>query len=118
MKNIYVRDIIGIDNATLLCGDENIILDNFSKDTRTIKEGDIYLGIKGDNFDGNSFFEDALSKGAKACILDNINDIDLNKYQGKTIIKVDQIIVAKPAGGPNLTNNKYAKQSQNEAEEF
>ena len=36
----------------------------------------------------------------------------------KTIIKVDQIIVAKPAGGPNLTNNKYAKQSQNEAEEF
>ena len=36
----------------------------------------------------------------------------------KTIIKVDQIIVAKPAGGPNLTNNKYAKQSQNGAEEF
>ena len=36
----------------------------------------------------------------------------------RTVIKIDQIIVAKPAGGPNLTNNKYAKASQNEAEEF
>jgi T-complex protein 1 subunit theta len=35
----------------------------------------------------------------------------------RTIIKIDQIIVAKPAGGPNLTNNPYAKASQNEAEE-
>ena len=30
----------------------------------------------------------------------------------RTIIKIDQIIVAKPAGGPNLTNNPYAKASQ------
>ena len=36
----------------------------------------------------------------------------------RTVIKIDRIIVAKPAGGPNLTNNKYAKASQNEAEEF
>ena len=36
----------------------------------------------------------------------------------RTIIKIDQIIVAKPAGGPNLTNNPYAKASQQEAEEF
>ena len=36
----------------------------------------------------------------------------------RTIIKIDQVILAKPAGGPNLTNNPYAKASQNEAEEF
>ncbi len=36
----------------------------------------------------------------------------------RTIIKIDQIIVAKPAGGPNLTNNPYAKASREEAEEF
>ena len=36
----------------------------------------------------------------------------------RTIIKIDQIIVANPAGGPNLTNNPYAKASQQEAEEF
>jgi len=36
----------------------------------------------------------------------------------RTVIKIDRIIVAKPAGGPNLTNNPYAKASQQEAEEF
>lgn len=38
----------------------------------------------------------------------------------KTIIKIDQIIVAKPAGGPKLgpQANPMIKQSQNEQEEF
>lgn len=87
---LYVRDIIDKFNGTLLCGDLDLVLDNFSKDTRTINEGDIYIGIKGENFDGNSFFRDAFAKGAKACILDNIGDNeDIEEYKDKTIIKVD-----------------------------
>lgn len=87
---IYVRDIIDKFNGTLICGDLNLVLDNFSKDTRTIKEGDVYIGIKGENFDGNLFFRDAFDKGAKACILDNIEIKDnLDEYKNKTIIKVD-----------------------------
>lgn len=35
-----------------------------STDTRTIKKGDIYLPLKGANFDGENFIEDALNKGA------------------------------------------------------
>lgn len=35
-----------------------------STDTRTIKAGDIYLPIKGANFDGESFISQALEKGA------------------------------------------------------
>ena len=77
---IYVRDIIDKFNGTLICGDLNLVLDNFSKDTRTIKEGDVYIGIKGENFDGNLFFRDAFDKGAKACILDNIEIKDIKKY--------------------------------------
>ncbi len=37
---------------------------SFSTDTRTIKAGDIYLPLKGENFDGEIFIQDALSKGA------------------------------------------------------
>lgn len=87
---IYVSDIIDKFNGTLICGDLNLVLDNFSKDTRTIKEGDVYIGIKGENFDGNYFFRDAFNRGAKACILDNIDINDnLDEYKNKTIIKVD-----------------------------
>ena len=37
---------------------------NISTDTRTIKPGDIYLPLKGANFDGENFIQDALKKGA------------------------------------------------------
>lgn len=87
---IYVSDILEKFNGKLLCGDKDLLLDNFSHDTRTINEGDIYVGIKGEAFDGNLFYKDAFDKGAKCCILDNINIDDIeDKYKDKTIVKVD-----------------------------
>lgn len=90
---IYIQDIIDKFGGTLICGNINLEIKNISKDTRTIKDGDIYIGIKGESFDGNSFYEDAFAKGAIACILDNIDmNINLDKYKDKTIIKVDNTI--------------------------
>lgn len=90
---IYVRDIIERFNGTLVCGNMNLEIKNISKDTRTIKSGDIYIGIKGDSFDGNKFYVDAFDKGAIACILDNIDvkNID-DKYKDKTIVLVNDTI--------------------------
>ena len=92
MPNIYVKDIINKFNGKLLVGDENLILENISKDTRTINKGDIYIGIKGETFDGNKYYQEALDKGAICCILDNIDEVDISKYQDKTIVKVDNTI--------------------------
>ncbi len=44
---------------------------NISIDTRTISSGDIYIGLKGDQFDGNSYVQEALDKGARLAIIDN-----------------------------------------------
>lgn len=87
---LYVKDIINNFNGKLLYGNIDLELDNFSHDTRTIKKGDIYVGIKGESFDGNNFYEDAFDKGAKACILDNIDVNNIkDKYKDKTIILVE-----------------------------
>ena len=86
---LYVSDIIREGEGTLLQGDLSLVLDSFSHDTRTIKEGDIYVGIKGESFDGNKFFIDALAKGAKGCILDNISKEDIpEEYKDRFIVKV------------------------------
>ena len=53
LKEILVKDIIRECNASLIMGDENLKIENFSKDTREINENDCYIGIKGDTFDGN-----------------------------------------------------------------
>ena len=92
MSNIYVKDLLNVCKAKLLCGDTNLPLDNFSKDTRTIKENDIYIGIKGEKIDGNTFYEEAFSKGASCCILDNTTNVNINKYKDKTIILVEDTI--------------------------
>jgi len=39
-----------------------------STDTRTIKSGDVFFALRGENFDGNRFVADAFAKGAIAAI--------------------------------------------------
>ena len=96
MKDILVKDIIRICNGKLICGNEDEVCDNFSKDTRQINEGDIYLGIKGENFNGSVFYKDAFVKGAKGCILQDIeiNQEEINTYKDKFIIIVDNVVKA------------------------
>ena len=40
-------------------------------DSRSIRYGSMFFAIKGDNFDGNEFVEEALNKGAKYAIVDS-----------------------------------------------
>ena len=42
-----------------------------STDTRKIKKDSLYIALKGENFDGNTFAEKAIALGAKYAIVDN-----------------------------------------------
>ena len=88
---IYVRDILKICNGTLLSGNEDTQCINFVKDSRLVEPNDIYVGIKGEKFNGNNFYKEAFNKGASACILDK--DTVINDKMG-TIILVDDTIKA------------------------
>jgi len=58
-----------------------------STDTRTLKPKSLFFCLKGENFDGNLFVNDALEKGARYVITDNK---DLPK--SKSIIVVDNVL--------------------------
>ena len=45
---------------------------NASTDTRKDLKGSVFFALKGDNFDGGNFIEEALSKGALAVVTENI----------------------------------------------
>ena len=91
-----LKDIIKASNAQLLFGDKNIEIEAFSKDTRTINPGDTYVGIKGENFDGNTLYEQAFEKGASVCILQGveISDDVKNRYADRAVILVPDTIKA------------------------
>lgn len=95
-KNITVNKIVEICNGKLLSGDENIQVKTYSKDTRKLNKGDMYLGIKGEKINGNDYIEQAFINGAIGCITDeNVSQKIINKYKKeKVIIKVENTIKA------------------------
>ena len=68
---------------------KNIFITAVEHDTRRIKEGSLYVAIKGENLDGHDFVKEAEQKGAVACMVDHkIDDI-----------KIAQIIVPNTVYG-------------------
>lgn len=59
-----LNDILEATNAKVLKGEGVEGKFTFSTDTRTIKPGQIYLPLKGENFDGENFIDIALEAGA------------------------------------------------------
>ena len=51
-----------------------------SKDSRNITESCIYLALKGENFNGNEFADDALKKGAAYVLIDEEKVWKDNRY--------------------------------------
>lgn len=48
---------------------EDVLFTAVSKDTRTIHQGDLYVALKGDRFDGHDFIAEAASAGAVAAMV-------------------------------------------------
>ena len=67
------------------------LLNGITIDSRRVKKGDIFIALKGENFDGHDFIDDCLEKGALLIINEN--------YENKNIIKVksSKLIIKKLA---------------------
>lgn len=56
----------------------SIFINAVSTDTRTIEPGNLYIGLKGENFDGNSYADQAVEKGACAVIVNSATKVPVN----------------------------------------
>ncbi|HLW54051.1 MAG TPA: UDP-N-acetylmuramoyl-tripeptide--D-alanyl-D-alanine ligase [Candidatus Angelobacter sp.] len=50
--------------------DQNQVATGYSIDSRTLNQGDLFIALRGDRFDGRDFVEAALKKGAVAALLE------------------------------------------------
>ena len=91
-----IKDILEATKGKLIKGEENAEIKEFCKDTRIIKKGDTYIGIKGENFDGNTLWQKAFEAGADTVIVQGIDfsKEKLEQYQNKNIIEVKDTIQA------------------------
>ena len=66
MDHVTIPSIVSAVHGTLLSPDipEGLTVSRVIFDSRELEEGDLFLPLKGEHFDGHSFIEQALEKGA------------------------------------------------------
>lgn len=69
MNQFSIQEILQSTGAELVRGNPRARVCGVSTDTRTLREGELFLALSGPNFDGNRFAADALSRGAAAVLL-------------------------------------------------
>lgn len=79
---ITLEDIFGIPTAVIYYPDLYKSVTSVSIDTRTIKKNSLFVAIKGKNFDGHNYINEAVKKGAKAIVvnsrkLKSLDDIEI-----------------------------------------
>ena len=69
MKNFTIKEIADITGGELFSERPEATLKRFSIDSRNIEPGDFFIAIKGENYDGHDFIEDAVNKGVAGVIV-------------------------------------------------
>ncbi len=64
-----VAELVKAAKGKLTSGKENIKVKGISIDSRTLKPGECFVAIKGDNFDGHDFIEQAIKREANCIIV-------------------------------------------------
>ena len=80
MKEFSIATLSKMINAAPTA-DSKSTFSGVSVNSRTIKQGDCFFAIKGENFDGHNYIEDAFAKGAACAVVSD------NTY-GENILKV------------------------------
>lgn len=89
MDPLPLPDLATMAGGTLTA-DTGALIRRVQKDTRTLEPGDLYLALRGDNFDGNTFTADAASRGAAAALVDR----DIPVPAGFPLIRVPDTLAA------------------------
>src|ERR671925_162119 len=77
MNPLSILQIADLSGAKLAQGDGKKSIERISTDSRTIKKGELFVALRGENFDGHKFVEDVAKSGAAGAIVDL-------KWNGKT----------------------------------
>jgi UDP-N-acetylmuramoyl-tripeptide--D-alanyl-D-alanine ligase len=90
MQIMTCREILDATGGSLLAGNHDLKINNISTDSRKISEGDLFIPLIGDRFDGHDYINSSLEAGAAAVLTSKAID----PVENRTIIKVDDTLKA------------------------
>src|SRR5947208_2808841 len=70
MNRLSIFQIAEFAGAGVSSGDDKSFIDKISTDSRTLKRGELFVALRGENFDGHNFVESAAKAGATGALVD------------------------------------------------
>jgi UDP-N-acetylmuramoyl-tripeptide--D-alanyl-D-alanine ligase len=71
MNPLTLSQIAELAGGSLSSGDGTVVIEKVGTDSRTIKRGELFVALRGENFDGHSFVEATAIAGAAGAIVDS-----------------------------------------------
>ncbi len=68
MIRMDVRTVAEITGGHLMQNGASVELDGFSTDSRMLQPGELFIPLRGENFDGHDYMNQAIQNGAAACL--------------------------------------------------
>ncbi|HHV29583.1 UDP-N-acetylmuramoyl-tripeptide--D-alanyl-D-alanine ligase [Acetivibrio mesophilus] len=90
METLKCEEIIRAVGGTLISGEINTDFNNISTDSRNIKEGDLFVPLVGERFDGHNYIAHSLEQGA----LGSLTQREMESANDKVLIKVSDTLKA------------------------
>lgn len=70
MNRLSILQIVDLARARLECGDGERVVEKINTDSRTIRPNELFVALRGQNFDGRKFVEDVVESGAAGAMVD------------------------------------------------
>src|SRR6266481_4082707 len=71
MNRLSISEIAEFAGAAVSSGRGNVSIDKISTDSRTLKRGELFVALRGENFDAHNFVESVAKAGAAGAIVDS-----------------------------------------------
>lgn len=74
MFGFSIKEIVSLVKPKKIAGNQNglVLIKGISLDTRSLKSNEAFIALKGTNFDGHFFLQEAINKGASCLIVERI----------------------------------------------
>ena len=70
MNPLTLSQIVQFAGVALSAGDGTVVINKVSTDSRTIKPGELFVALRGENFEGHDFVEASAKAGATGALVD------------------------------------------------
>ena len=70
MDPLSLQQIAEFAQGSIAAGDATLIISKVSTDSRTLQAGDLFVPLRGENFDGHRFIEQAAERGAAGAMVE------------------------------------------------